>query len=417
MLVFARICGILDMYEKNNNPRRLCMKKTIMDLDLTGKRVIIRCDFNVPMKDGKIIDDTRIVESLDTIRYAVGQRAKIILLSHLGRIKSEEDLEKNSLTPVAIRLGDLLRIPIRFVNRTRSEKLKELIASMKEGEIILIENTRFEDLDGKKESSNDPELASYWASLGDVFINDAFGTIHRAHASNVGIASLLPNAIGFLVEKELNALSRLDHPERPYVVILGGAKVSDKIGVIQNLVEKADKIIIGGGMAFTFLKAAGYEVGGSILDTENINFCKEVLEKYPGKIILPVDVHASVNTEENSPSRIVKVGDLRANELGLDIGTDSINLFARELLGAKTVVWNGPLGMYEIPKYSVGTAQILRFLTEQNIDTILGGGDIVAASEKLGYKDKVSHASTGGGATLEYLEGKELPGLKVINDK
>lgn len=417
MLVFARICGILDMYEKNNNPRRLCMKKTIMDLDLTGKRVIIRCDFNVPMKDGKIIDDTRIVESLDTIRYAVGQRAKIILLSHLGRIKSEEDLEKNSLTPVAIRLGDLLRIPIRFVNRTRSEKLKELIASMKEGEIILIENTRFEDLDGKKESSNDPELASYWASLGDVFINDAFGTIHRAHASNVGIASLLPNAIGFLVEKELNALSRLDHPERPYVVILGGAKVSDKIGVIQNLVEKADKIIIGGGMAFTFLKAAGYEVGGSILDTENINFCKEVLEKYPGKIILPVDVHAAVNTEENSPSRIVKVGDLRANELGLDIGTDSINLFARELLGAKTVVWNGPLGMYEIPKYSVGTAQILRFLTEQNIDTILGGGDIVAASEKLGYKDKVSHASTGGGATLEYLEGKELPGLKVINDK
>jgi len=405
------------MYKKNNDSRRYGMKKTIMDLDLAGKRVIIRCDFNVPMKDGQILDDTRIVESLDTIRYAVGQRAKVILLSHLGRIKSEEDLEKNSLTPVAIRLGDLLRIPIRFVNRTRSEKLKELISNMKDGEIVLIENTRFEDLDGKKESSNDPELASYWASLGDIFINDAFGTIHRAHASNVGIASLLPNAIGFLVEKELNALSRLDHPERPYIVILGGAKVSDKIGVIKTLVEKADKIIIGGGMAFTFLKAAGYEIGDSILDTENINFCKEILTNYSNKIILPVDVHASINTEENSPSRIVKIGDLRSNELGLDIGPDSINLFARELKDAKTVVWNGPLGMYEISKYSVGTAQILKYLTENNIDTILGGGDIVAASEKLGYKEKVSHASTGGGATLEYLEGKELPGLKVINEK
>ena len=417
MLVFAWFCDILNIYEKNNNSRRYGMKKTIMDLDLTGKRVIIRCDFNVPMKDGKILDDTRIVESLDTIRYAVEKKKKIILLSHLGRIKEESDKEKNTLTPVAIRLGDLLRIPIRFVNRTRSEQLKELISNMKEGEIILIENTRFEDLDGKKESSNDPELASYWASLGDIFINDAFGTIHRAHASNVGIASLLPNAIGFLVEKELNALSRLDHPERPYVVILGGSKVSDKIGVIKSLVEKADKILIGGGMAFTFLKAARYEIGGSILDTENIDFCKEMLEKYPGKITLPVDVHASIDTLENSPSRIAKVGSLRPNELGLDIGTDTINLFARELSGAKTVVWNGPLGMYEIPKYSVGTAQILRYLTENNIDTILGGGDIVAASEKLGYKEKVSHASTGGGATLEYLEGKELPGLKVINEK
>lgn len=393
------------------------MKKTIMDLDLTGKRVIIRCDFNVPLRDGKIIDDTRIVESLDTIRYALDQQAKVILLSHLGRIKEESDLQKNSLTPVAICLSEYLKRPIKFINRTRSETLKDTVKSMKNGDVLLIENTRFEDLEGKKESKNDPELASYWASLGDIFINDAFGTIHRAHASNVGIASLLPNAIGFLVERELNALSTLDHPERPYVVILGGSKVSDKIGVIQTLGEKADKLIIGGGMAFTFLKAAGYNIGGSILDSENIEFCREMLMKYKDKIILPIDVTAALDTNELSSSRVVKVNELRPNEIGLDIGPDTINSFVKALEGAKTVVWNGPLGMYEIDQYSIGTNQILKYLTENNIETILGGGDIVAASAKLGYKDKVSHASTGGGATLEYLEGKELPGLKVINEK
>ncbi len=393
------------------------MKKTIMDLELTGKRVIIRCDFNVPLKDGKIVDDTRIVESLDTIRYALDQQAKVILLSHLGRVKEESDLQKNSLTPVAICLSEYLKRPIKFINRTRSDTLKDTVKNMRNGEVLLIENTRFEDLDGKKESKNDPELASYWASLGDIFINDAFGTIHRAHASNVGIASLLPNAIGFLVERELNALSALDHPERPYVVILGGSKVSDKIGVIQALGEKADKLIIGGGMAFTFLKAAGYNIGGSILDSENVDFCKEMLAKYKDKIVLPIDVTASLDTNELSSSRIIKVNELRPNEMGLDIGPDTINSFIKALEGAKTVIWNGPLGMYEIDQYSIGTNQILKYLTENNIETILGGGDIVAASAKLGYKDKVSHASTGGGATLEYLEGKELPGLKVINEK
>lgn len=393
------------------------MKKTIMDLDLTGKRVIIRCDFNVPLKDGKIVDDTRIVESLDTIRYALDQQAKVILLSHLGRVKEESDLQKNSLTSVAICLSEYLKRPIKFINRTRSDTLKDTVKNMRNGEVLLIENTRFEDLDGKKESKNDPELASYWASLGDIFINDAFGTIHRAHASNVGIASLLPNAIGFLVERELNALSALDHPERPYVVILGGSKVSDKIGVIQALGEKADKLIIGGGMAFTFLKAAGYNIGGSILDSENVDFCKEMLAKYKDKIVLPIDVTASLDTNELSSSRIIKVNELRPNEMGLDIGPDTINSFIKALEGAKTVIWNGPLGMYEIDQYSIGTNQILKYLTENNIETILGGGDIVAASAKLGYKDKVSHASTGGGATLEYLEGKELPGLKVINEK
>lgn len=389
----------------------------MMDLNLTGKHVIIRCDFNVPMKDGKILDDTRIVESLDTIRYAVGQRAKVILMSHLGRIKEKNDLEKNSLTPVAIHLGDLLRLPIKFINRTRSEKLKEIINNMKEGEIILLENTRFEDLEGKKESSNDSELASYWASLGEVFINDAFGTIHRAHASNVGIGSRLPNAIGFLVEKEIDALSKLENPKRPYIVILGGSKVSDKIGVIKNLIEKADKMIIGGGMAFTFLKALGYNIGSSLLDTENIDFCKEILANYQEKIILPVDVKASIDTKEQSSSRNAKINELHSNEMGLDIGIETIDLFIKHLTNAKTVVWNGPLGMYEILKYSIGTEQILKYLTDHKIETILGGGDIVAASKKLGYKEKVSHASTGGGATLEYLEGKELPGLQVIDEK
>lgn len=392
------------------------MKKSITDLNLTGKRVIIRCDFNVPMKNGEITDDTRIVESLDTIRYAVGERAKVILMSHLGRIKEESDKSKNTLAPVAERLSELLHRPVLFINKTRSDTLIKTVQEMNEGDILLVENTRFEDLDGKKESGNDDELATYWANLGDIFINDAFGTIHRSHASNVGIGSKLPNAIGFLVEKELKALSRLDNPEHPYIVILGGSKVADKIGVIKNLIEKADKIIIGGGMAFTFLKAAGYSIGSSILDEENIEFCKQMLTNYPGKIILPVDVQAATSLEDEN-SRIVKINELSATEKGLDIGPETVQEFCDILRTAKTVVWNGPLGVYENPKYCIGTEQVLRFLTDNHIDTILGGGDIVAAASQLGYKDKVSHASTGGGATLEYLEGKSLPGLEVIADK
>ena len=391
------------------------MKKRITELDISEKRVIIRCDFNVPMKDGNIVDDTRIVESLPTIRYAIEKGAKIILLSHLGRVKTKEDLEKNTLAPVAKRLGELLNHPVMFINRTRSETLISTVSAMKPGDIILIENTRFEDLEGKKESSNDEELAAYWASLGDVFINDAFGTIHRAHASNVGIGSHLPNAVGLLVEKELNALSKLDEPERPYIVILGGSKVSDKIGVINNLVEKADKIIIGGGMAFTFLKAQNYNIGKSIVDEESIPYCQEVMEKYKDKILLPVDVQAAVDLETKS-SRVIPLKFLKEDEMGLDIGIDSVNNIQEVLKTAKTIVWNGPLGVYENPKYCYGTEEILRFVTENNIETILGGGDIVAAASKLGYKEKVSHASTGGGATLEYLEGKKLPGLEVIQE-
>ena len=392
------------------------MKKSITDLNLTGKRVIIRCDFNVPMKNGEITDDTRIVESLDTIRYAVSERAKVILMSHLGRIKEESDKSKNTLAPVAEKLSELLHRPVLFINKTRSDTLIKTVQEMNEGDILLVENTRFEDLDGKKESGNDDELATYWANLGDIFINDAFGTIHRSHASNVGIGSKLPNAIGFLVEKELKALSRLDNPEHPYIVILGGSKVADKIGVIKNLIEKADKIIIGGGMAFTFLKAAGYSIGSSILDEENIEFCKQMLTNYPGKIILPVDVQAATSLEDEN-SRIVKINELSATEKGLDIGPETVQEFCDILKTAKTVVWNGPLGVYENPKYCVGTEQVLKFLTDNHIATTLGGGDIVAAASQLGYKDKVSHASTGGGATLEYLEGKSLPGLEVIADK
>ena len=392
------------------------MKKLITDLDISSKKVIIRVDFNVPIKDGKIIDDTRIIESLDTIKYALDRQAKVILLSHLGRIKEESDKEKNTLTPVAIRLSELLKRPVTFINRTRSESLKVAVNIMKPGEIILIENTRFEDLDGKKESGNDQELAAYWANLGDVFINDAFGTIHRSHASNVGIANLLPSAIGFLVEKELKQLEKLNNPSHPYVVILGGSKVKDKIGVIENLVEKADKIIIGGGMAFTFLKALGYNIGSSLLEEEYIDFCSKMIKKYPYKFLLPVDVQAAVDTNSKTPSRVVKINELKPEEMGLDIGPDTVNQILGVLNTAKTVVWNGPLGMYEIPKYCYGTEQVLKIVTKLKIDCILGGGDIVACATKLGYKDKVTHASTGGGATLEYLEGKSLPGLDAIKD-
>ena len=393
------------------------MKKTICDFDLTGKRVVIRVDFNVPIKDGMIQDDNRIRESIKTISYAVSRGSKVILLSHLGRIKTEEDLEKNSLKIVATRLGELLGKNVTFVPKTRGLEVEHIVASMNNGDVVLLENTRYEDLDGKKESSNDLELGKYWSSLGEIFINDAFGTIHRCHASNVGIASNLPNGVGFLVEKELNELSKLDNPERPFVVILGGAKVSDKLGVINNLVTKADKIIIGGAMAFTFLRAKGYSVGKSLVEEDLVDTCYQLLENFSDKIILPVDVVLSSEIGEEFPSKIRLVSDILDDEIGLDLGTNTIEIIKKILLEANTVVWNGPLGYYEIDKYQVSTKEVLEFLVNNNINTILGGGDIVAASSKLGYKDKVTHASTGGGATLEYLEGKKLPGLEVIQDK
>ena len=388
--------------------------KTIKQMNLENKKTLIRCDFNVPMKDGKIIDDTRITAAIPTIKYAIDNNAKVILFSHLGRIKEASDLEKNNLAPVAKRLEELLGQPVTFIEKTRGEELESAINNMKDKDVILVQNTRYEDLDGKKESKNDPELGAYWASLGDVFVNDAFGTIHRAHASNVGIASHLESCIGFLIEKELNALKELDNPKHPFIVVLGGAKVSDKIGVIENLVKKADKILIGGGMAFTFLKSEGYEIGNSLLDEENIDFCKKIIKEYPEKIILPIDVAVTTEYSEKEEYKTKDITELEYNEMGLDIGPRTEELFKSYLKDAKIAVWNGPLGVYEFEKYKQGTNHILQFVTENNIKIILGGGDIVAAASTAGYKDKVYHASTGGGATLEYLEGKLLPGLEAI---
>lgn len=388
--------------------------KTIKDLDINDKKVIIRCDFNVPIKDGKITDDTRIKAALETINYCIEHNSKIILLSHLGRIKEESDLKKNDLSPVAKRLSELLERDILFSEKTRGQELEAVVDSLEAGDILLIQNTRYEDLDGKKESKNDEELGKYWASLGDVFINDAFGTIHRAHASNVGIASNLESAVGFLVEKEIKVLSTLNNPDRPFVVILGGAKVEDKIGVIENLVTKADKILIGGGMAFTFLKAQGMEIGKSLLDENNIDFCKNILSTYPEKIILPVDF-AVTNEYTNDEEYRQKASDnISIDEMGLDIGDKTLENFENILRDSKIVMWNGPLGVYEFEKYKKNTDKLLEYICNHNIKTILGGGDIVAAATQSGYKDKVYHASTGGGATLEYLEGKKLPGLEAI---
>lgn len=388
--------------------------KTIKDLNIDGKKVIIRCDFNVPIKDGKIVDDTRIKGALETIKYCLDRDCKVILLSHLGRVKEKEDLKKNDLSIVAERLAKLLKQDILFSEETRGEELEDTVNSMEEGDVLLIQNTRYEDLDGKKESGNDPELGKYWASLGDVFINDAFGTAHRAHASNVGIASNLPSAAGFLIEKEVNVLKELDKPTHPFVVVLGGAKVSDKIGVIENLVHKADYVLIGGGMAFTFLKAEGLEIGKSLLDEENIDFCKKILSKYKDKIILPVDVAVANEYTNDEKYRTKDIKDISTDEMGLDIGEKTVNLFESILKKAKIVIWNGPLGVYEFSKYKVGTDKILKYVVDNNIKTILGGGDIVAAATTAKLKDKVYHASTGGGATLEYLEGKKLPGIEII---
>ncbi len=391
--------------------------KIISDMDLKDKKVLIRCDFNVPLKDGKIIDDNRIIMSLKTIKYALDKGAKVILFSHLGRVKEEEDLKKNNLEPVSKRLSKLLKKDVVFIPETRGEKLESAINNLKSGEVLLVQNTRYEDLDGKKESSNDPALGRYWASLGDIFINDAFGTAHRMHASNVGIAKHLPSAAGFLIEKEIDALSSVKKPSNPFIVILGGSKVSDKIGVIKNLVKKADKILIGGGMAFTFLQAEGYDVGSSIIDKDNIDFCKDILKKYPNKIILPVDFKVTCEFVDTDAYKNKDISSFEYNEMGLDIGSDTINLFETYLKDAKTVLWNGPLGVYEFSNFKVGTEKILKFLVDNNIKTILGGGDIVAAAGVLNLKDKVYHASTGGGATLEYLEGKVLPGIDAIDKK
>ncbi len=390
------------------------MKKSIRDFDLNGKKVIIRVDFNVPIKDGIIQDDNRIVMSLKTIKFAREKGAKIILLSHLGRIKEESDKEKNTLKPVRDRLSELLNYDVIFSNVTHGKELEDKVNSLKDGDILLVENTRYEDLDGKKESKCDEDLGKYWASLGDIFINDAFGTCHRVHASNVGIASNLPNGIGFLVEEELNNFKVLDNPNRPYTVILGGAKVSDKIGVIESLARTCDYILIGGGMAYTFLNALGYNVGSSLLDIESKDFCIDILKKYKDKIILPVD--SIVSKELGSDIKLKNNNEFSPDDIGLDIGDKTIEEFKKIINKSKTIVWNGPLGYFEIDKYSKGTKEILDTLSKLDITVIIGGGDTASAATNFGYKDKFTHISTGGGASLELLEGKELPGIEVIDE-
>ena len=387
------------------------MKKTIKDYIYQGKKVILRCDLNVPISNDIVTDDTRIKESLITINYLTKQGAKIVILSHLGKVNKEEDKDKNSLYPVYLKLKEYLETNVYFSQQTRGAELESKVNKLQNGEVLLVENTRYEDIDGKKESNCDEELSKYWASLGDFYINDAYGTSHRLHASNVGIAKLLPNAIGFLIEKEITKLDEiLNENTHPFVVILGGKKISDKTLVIENLIEKCDKILIGGGMCFTFLKSNDICVGNSIVDNENLDFCKNILNNYQEKIVLPVDIVTNKN-------EIKEINNLDSDDIGYDIGPKTIELFEKNLQNAKRVVVNGPMGVFEEPDFSKGTDKIYKFLKENNIKTLIGGGDSAASVNLLGYQDSFFHISTGGGATLDYLSGKKLPGIEIIEDK
>ena len=400
-------------------------KLMVSDLkdDLKGKKVLVRVDFNVPIKDGVIGDDNRMTAALPTINYIIDNGGKAILFSHLGRVKTEEDKKALTLKPVAKHLAELLNKPVTFVPVTRGAQLEDAINNMKDGDVLLVENTRFEDLDGKKESGNDPELGKYWASLGDVYVNDAFGTAHREHASNVGIASNMKAAgkkaaAGFLLEKEIKFLGNaVDNPEHPFVAILGGAKVSDKIGVINHLIDKADKIIVGGGMAYTFYAAKGIKIGNSLVEKDKIELAKEIMEKAGDKLVLPIDNVCAEKFDNDAPSKVIE-GDIPDGYMALDIGPKSVEEFENVLKDAKTVVWNGPMGVFEMPNFAKGTLAIGKFLGDlSDATTIVGGGDSTAAVKKLGVADKLTHISTGGGASLEYLEGKTLPGIAAVSDK
>ena len=386
------------------------MKKTIQDFDLDGKKVIIRCDFNVPMNNGKIEDDTRIVASLRTIKYALRNNAKVILLSHLGKVKTEEDKISNSLYPVAEKLSSYLDKQVLFSPDTRSSKLTEMVDNLKDGDVLLIENTRFEDVPDKKETNCDEKLSKYWASLGDIFINDAYGTCHRAHASVVGIPKYLPSGVGFLVEKEVQKLDNiLKSNTHPFVAILGGKKVDDKISLTQSLLEKCDKLLIGGAMSFTFLKALGYNTGSSIVSDDYVEFAKEMINKYEDKIVLPVDFVLETTTKD--------IKDFSDGDIGYDIGSKSIKLFEKELDSARRVIINGPMGLFEDVKYQNGTKSIFKYLDKNKIKTLIGGGDSAAAVNKLGFDDAFYHVSTGGGATIKYIEKGSLVGIDAIEDK
>ncbi|MBC2965792.1 phosphoglycerate kinase [Staphylococcus epidermidis] len=394
-------------------------KKIVSDLDLKGKVVLERADFNVPIKDGEITNDNRIVQALPTIKYIIEQGGKLVLFSHLGKVKEESDKEGLSLKPVAENLSKKLGKEVIFVPETRGEKLETAIENLNEGDVLLVENTRFEDLDGKKESKNDSELGKYWASLGDVFVNDAFGTAHREHASNVGISTHLETAAGYLMEKEIKFIGGVvNDPQKPVVAILGGAKVSDKINVIKNLVNIADKILIGGGMAYTFIKAQGKEIGLSLLEEDKIDFAKDLLENNGDQIVLPVDCKIAKEFSNDAKITEVSINEIPSDQEAMDIGPKTVELFNKELQGAHTVVWNGPMGVFEFSNFAKGTIGVCESIAKlEDATTIIGGGDSAAAAISLGFEDDFTHISTGGGASLEYLEGKELPGIKAINDK
>ena len=397
-------------------------KLTVKDVELKGKKVLVRVDFNVPVKDGVITNDNRITAALPTIKYILEQGGRAVLFSHLGRVKEEADKEGKSLAPVAADLAAKLGQEVKFIpGVTRGAELEAAVNALEDGQVLLVENTRFEDVDGKKESKNDPELGKYWASLGDgIFVNDAFGTAHRAHASNVGISANVEKAVaGFLLENEIAYIQEaVETPERPFVAILGGSKVSDKIGVIENLLAKADKVLIGGGMTYTFYKAQGIEIGNSLVEEDKLDVAKALLEKANGKLILPVD-----SKEANAFADYTEVKDTEGEAvdpgfLGLDIGPKSIAEFDKALTGAKTVVWNGPMGVFENPDFQAGTIGVMDAIVKQpGVKSIIGGGDSAAAAINLGRADKFSWISTGGGASMELLEGKELPGLAALTDK
>ena len=397
-------------------------KLTVKDVDLKGKKVLVRVDFNVPVKDGVITNDNRITAALPTIKYILEQGGRAILFSHLGRVKEEADKEGKSLAPVAADLAAKLGQDVKFIpGVTRGAELEAAVNALEDGQVLLVENTRFEDVDGKKESKNDPELGKYWASLGDgIFVNDAFGTAHRAHASNVGISANVEKAVaGFLLENEIAYIQEaVENPERPFVAILGGSKVSDKIGVIENLLEKADKVLIGGGMTYTFYKAQGIEIGNSLVEEDKFDVAKALLEKSNGKLILPVDSKEANAFADYTEVKYTEGEAIDPGFLGLDIGPKSIAKFDEALTGAKTVVWNGPMGVFENPDFQAGTIGVMDAIVKQpGVKSIIGGGDSAAAAINLGYADKFSWISTGGGASMELLEGKELPGLAALTEK
>ncbi|MFV0288784.1 MAG: phosphoglycerate kinase [Mycoplasmatales bacterium] len=396
-------------------------KKTLKDIDVKGKNVLVRVDFNVPLKDGVITDDNRIVQALPTIKYLVENEAKVILFSHLGKVKEEADKTSLTLKPVAQDLETKLGQTVKFVAQTRGEELEKSISTLNTGEILMFENTRFEDVDGKKESKNDTELGKYWASLGEgIFVNDAFGTAHRAHASNVGIASNCEYSVaGFLLEKEIEFIGGVvSNPKRPLVAILGGAKVSDKIGVIKNLLTTADHVLVGGGMMFTFLKAQGKEIGNSLCEEDKLDLAKELLELGKDKLILPVDTVLAKEFSNDTEIKEVSLENIENGFMGLDVGPKTVEKFDAIIKEAATVVWNGPMGVFEMSNFAKGTIGVCKSIAaNKEAITIIGGGDSAAAAISLGYADDFTHISTGGGASLEYLEGKQLPGIVCLDEK